>query len=350
MRPPATSATPGRPGKLDVTFATFVRALAAIAVAWIAWQLLAWALVFVLAIFLAVAFDPAVAWLERRGLRRGYGAPLLVAGLLLVCVGFFLLSAASLSEDARQLGTRAMAFRDEVLQRLPAEARPSASWFTSAATWIASLGTALLNGFMAIGVALILTLYLLLDGRRTYDWLVAFAPEHVRPQVHETAHEARKVVGAFIQGNLITSLLAGVCTWVALVFLQVPAALLLAVLAGVLDLIPIIGFFLSAAPAVLLGFAVSPAVALAVAAFYVLYNLVEAYYIQPKVFGRTMCLSDLAVVAAFLVGAQLAGVIGAVIALPLAALYPIVERVWFDRPGLADTADEHARIEAQPEH
>ena len=73
--------------------------------------------------------------------------------------------------------------------------------------------------------------------------------------------------------------------------------------------------------------------ALAVAIFYAPHNVVENYYIQPKVYGRELRLSDLAVIAAFLVGAELGGVLGAVIALPLAAMYPAVERIWFDRPG-----------------
>ena len=164
------------------------------------------------------------------------------------------------------------------------------------------------------------------------------------------SRHARTVVAAYIRGNLITSLLSATVTWIALAAMQVPAALVLALLAGMLDVVPVVGFLLSAAPAVLLGFSVSPAVGLGVALFYVIYNLVENYYIQPKVYGQELQLSDLAVIAAFLVGAELGGVLGAVIALPLAAMYPAVERIWFQRPGGADTADEHQRVQARPEH
>jgi predicted PurR-regulated permease PerM len=114
--------------------------------------------------------------------------------------------------------------------------------------------------------------------------------------------------------------------------------------------VPVIGFILSAAPAVLLGFAVSPMVAFGVALFYILYNVFENYYLQPKVYGRELRLSDLAVIVTFLAGAELGGVLGALIALPLAGLYPVVERIWFDRPDQTDTADEHRRVQAQPEH
>ena len=90
-------------------------------------------------------------------------------------------------------------------------------------------------------------------------------------------------------------------------------------------------------------------VALGVAVFFVLYNLVENYYIAPKVYGRELRLSDLAVVAAFLVGAELGGVLGALISLPLAAMYPAIEQIWFTGPNLADTALAHQRIEAEDE-
>jgi putative heme transporter len=78
--------------------------------------------------------------------------------------------------------------------------------------------------------------------------------------------------------------------------------------------------------------------------------MVENYYIQPKVYGRELQLSDLAVITALLIGGTLGGVLGALIALPVSAVYPSVERIWFDGPSDTDTADEHRRIQAQPEH
>lgn len=338
------------PRGIEITFTTFLRALAAVALAWMCWQLLQWALVFLVAIFLAVALDPLVAGIERRGIRRAVGAPLLVLSLVLAVIALSLFSAATIVQDAQDLGQRLAAFRDTALARVPPLLRQAISSLTPSAQAAAAAGRALTAGAGGLAVALVVTLYLLLDGRRTYRWLAAFATPAARPRVDATAAEARLVIVAFVRGNIVTSVLAGVCAWVVLAALNVPAALLLAMLAGVLDLVPVIGFFLSAAPAVLLGLSVSPAVALGVAAFYVLYNAVEGYYIQPKVFGRELRLSDLAVVTAFLVGAQLGGVLGAVVSLPLAAMYPIIEKTWLTRTAMETTADEHARVERQAEH
>jgi predicted PurR-regulated permease PerM len=335
---------------VDVSFTTFLRALGAVALVWLWWRLWQWVLVFMLAAFLAVALDPAVQWLEKRGVRRTYGTLLIAFSLVLVVAAFIVASGASIAEQTRVLGNRIGEFRQTVLTRIPKELQQAGSSMAPSGESLTGAARAFGGGIAGIGVAFIVTVYLLLDGRRTYRWLVAFVPPPGRPRVEATAACARDVIAAYVRGNVITSVLCAAITWVALAALQVPAALVLALLAGILDFVPVIGFILSAAPAVLLALTVSPVVALAVAAFYVLYNIVENYYIQPKVYGRELRLSDLAVIAAFLVGAELGGVLGAVIALPIAAMYPAVERIWFDRPGETDTADEHRRIEAQPDH
>jgi predicted PurR-regulated permease PerM len=334
---------------VDVSFATFLRALGAVALVWVWFRLWQWVLVFVLAAFLAVALEPAVQWLEKRGVRRSYGALLIALCLVLVVAGFVVASGASIVEQTRVLGNRIGEFRQTVSARIPKELQQAGSSMAPSGESLTRAARAFGGGIAGIAVAFIVTVYLLLDGRRTYRWLLAFVPAASRPRAEATAACAREVIAAYVRGNVITSVLCAVITWIALSAMHVPAALVLALLAGILDFVPVVGFILSAAPAVLLGFTVSPMVALAVAIFYVLYNVVENYFIQPKVYGRELRLSDLAVIAAFLIGAELGGVLGAVLALPIAAMYPAVERIWFDRPGDTDTADEHRRIEAQPE-
>jgi predicted PurR-regulated permease PerM len=335
---------------VEISFATFLRALGAIALAWAWWHLWQWLLVFVVGAMLAVALDPAVRWLEARGLKRAFGAPLLVVSIVLAIGIFIALAAGSLQSGARELGTSLREFRDTVVDDAPAELRQAAAAVAPSAGAFVSAARGLLGGLASIVVALVVTVYLLLDGRRTFYWLMAFVPVRSRKRALDTAECSRHIVAAYIRGNIITSILAAVFTWIALLAMHVPAALLLAVLAGVFDVLPVVGFFLSAAPAILLALTVSPAVAIGVAVFYVGYNMVESYYISPKVYGRELALSDFAVIVAFTVGATLGGVLGALIALPVAAAYPAVENIWFDRPGETDTADEHRRIEAQPEH
>ena len=335
--------------RVDVSFATFLRAIAAAALVWLWWLMWRWVLVFVLAALVAVALDPAVQWLERRGVRRGHGALLTGLAIVLLLAGFGWAAGASIVEQSQLLSARLAEFRDAVWPRVPPSLRQAATSIAPSGQVISGAVRSVVGGVAGVGLALVLTIYLLVDGRRTYAWLLACVPLPHRPRLHETAVAARRVAAAYVKGNVITSVLCAVCTWIVLAILGVPAALVLALLAGLCDFIPVIGFIVSAVPAVLLGAAVSPMVALAVAAFFVLYNLVENYYIQPKVYGHALRLSDVAVIAAFLVGAEVGGVLGALIALPLAAMYPAVERLWFTRPDLADVADTHRRIQDSEE-
>jgi predicted PurR-regulated permease PerM len=306
-------------------------------------------LVAVIGAAIAIAADPAIHWLDRRGLKRGYGAPLLVLGGAALVAGFFALSAASLVADAQLLEQRAIDFYQGVLATLPTSTQRAVGSLAPTPESLLAAGQMALGGVGAVALALVLAVYFLVDGRRTYAWLRAFVPARHRAQVDETAAGACVAIAAYMRGNLITSVIAGAAAFVVLSVLHVPAALLLAVLAFICDFLPVVGLVLSAGPAILLGLMVSPTVAVAVFGYFVAYHVIENYYIGPRVYGGELRLSDLAVIAAFLVGAELGGVLGALVALPLAAIYPVIERVWL-RETRADLPRVHERIEAQPEH
>jgi predicted PurR-regulated permease PerM len=339
-----------RPRRVTITTSTFVRAILAMVVVWVWLRLWQWVLITLIGVALAIAIDPIVSWLDRRGVRRGYGAPLVVLGGSAASVVFFVLSAAALRQDAQILQQRVTAFYESVVGLLPPSAQDALGSLMPSADAFFTAGQLVIGGVASLAVALVLTVYFLIDGRRTYEWLVAFAPPHHRAKVRQTGDGACAAIAAYMRGNLITSGLTAVATWIVLWILGVPAALLLAVLAGVCDFLPVVGIFLSAGPAVLLALMVSPTAAVIVALFFAAYNVLENYYIQPKVYGRALRLSDLAVIGAFLVGAELGGVLGALVALPLAATYPVIERVWFRDSRRPDLAADHQRIEAQEEH
>jgi predicted PurR-regulated permease PerM len=333
-----------------ISSGTFLRAAVAAALVWAWLRLWQWVLIAFIGVAVAVATDPAVRWLERRGMRRPFAAPLLVLGGTCALLAFLVLSAASMRHDARVIEARFTEFHRAVVGTLPPLLQEAVRSFAPTADAFVDVGRTFVGGAAGLGVVLVLAVYFLLDGRRTYHWLAAYAPARSRDKVHETADGAAAAIAAYARGNLITSALSAAATWIVLLVLGVPAALLLAVLAGVCNLLPVVGILLSAGPAILLALTVSPTAAVAVAGFFLLYNVVENYYIQPKVYGTAMELSALAVIGAFLVGAELGGVLGALVALPLAATYPVVERVWFRDTARGDLPREHQRIESQPEH
>lgn len=339
---------------LDVPWRTIVKILSAAIVVWLWLRLWQWILLFVIAVFLAVGLDPLVTWLDKHHIRRAYAAPLVVMSLIVMLFGFGYFAGGELVEQAQLLGGRVSDVRQELTNRLPAwvvEMLPQGSGGGSAlGDYALRFGQSLASGLMSIGIAFILTIYLLLDGRRTYEWLVAFAPQQHRARVRQTAVEGRKAVVAYVRGNALTSLIAAVCAYIFLIAFKVPAPLLLALLTGIFDFVPVIGVFLTAIPMILLALSVSSTAAIATAIFNALYNAVETYYISPKIYGNELRLSSLAVILGFAVGAELGGVVGALISLPIVALYPTIENIWLRDRLAPEVLQDHRRIEQTEEH
>jgi len=351
---------PARRLRVDITGRSILRILVAAALVWTWLRLWQWVLLFVIAAFITVGLDPIVGWLDARRVRRRYGSVLVVVTVAVLLVAFCSLAGAELLSQGKMLGERMDEVQQEITRRVPPDLRQllpqpengkapdqSGGPFTE---YAARLGRAVLNGVLSIAIALVLTVYLLIDGRRTYEWLIAFAPASQRPRVRETAGAARDAVVGYVRGNVITSVIAGVTAYIFLRIVGVPAALLLAVLTALFDLIPVLGIFLTVIPMVLLALTVSTTAAIATIVFNAVYNVFENYYLAPKVYGKEMQLSSLAVILAFAVGAELAGVIGALIALPIAAVYPAVENIWLAERLAPEVARDHRRIEQTGEH
>ena len=179
--------------------------------------------------------------------------------------------------------------------------------------------------------------------------MIAYVPRAHRAKANETVAGVTEAVFAYVAGNLLTLLFAAVFVLVSLTLLKVPGALMLAVLAGVCDFVPIVGFFVALTPAVLVALTISPGTAVAVAGLYGFCSVIENYAIAPKVYGHHLKLSRIAVLLGLSIGAALGGIIGALLALPVVAAYPIVERIWLSESLGKNVLAEHARLERDGE-
>jgi predicted PurR-regulated permease PerM len=339
-------------GSVEVTWRSIARVLVAIALVYCWLQLASLLLLLAVAIILVVTLDPVVRSLEQRGVPRSGAAGLVVLGLLAAILGFAYLASSSLSEQSRLVGVSMTGAANSVLAQLPEPSLKvlnAESGLAAVQSYLAPAGIRLVQGLasalVVFALAAILTLYLLIEGTATYKWLLAFVPRQHREKVALTADECQRVIRGYVAGNLATSSFAVIFVFIALTVLRVPAALLLAVLAGICDFVPVLGFAVSSVPAIVLALTVSPTVGVAVAGLYLLYHTAENYVIAPWVYGDRLRLSNVAVVLAFAVGAELAGIVGAVIALPIAAAYPAIERIWLKQTLGKDVIREHAEIE-----
>lgn len=354
--------TAGRPDdpepprrSLELPFATIGKVIFVGFLLWAFFKLSTVIMLMLVAIVLAIAFEPLVEALERLRLPRWAASTLVVFAVLAAVGGFLVLSGASLASQGRLVLTRLLEIEKDLVRRLPpylargVRGRGAAPDASELAGYAMAIGAAVANALLMIAIASILTLYLLIDGRRTWEWVVAYVPPRNRLRAQQTAEAARKAVRSYVAGNVATSIFASVVVFVALSLLHVPAALLLALLAGVCDFVPVLGFAVSAIPAILLALTVSTGTGIAAAAVYLAYHLAENYFIGPKVYGGQLRLSNLAVLLAFAAGAELWGVVGALLALPVAAMYPVVEEIWLGKYLGRHAVETHKRLDREAE-
>jgi predicted PurR-regulated permease PerM len=151
-----------------------------------------------------------------------------------------------------------------------------------------------------------------------------------------TAERIRRVSGdcatsvtGYISGNLLISFICGLLTYVVLLIAGVPFAGLIALFVGIADLMPLVGATIGGAVAVLAGFLHSVPAGIAVLVFFVLYQQLENHLLQPLVFARTVKLNPLTVIVAILIGVELLGILGALLAIPVASMVQVILRdVW----------------------
>jgi predicted PurR-regulated permease PerM len=338
---------------VHLPLSTIAKVLLTLFALWAIYELGAVIALVLIAVVMAIALEPLVAWLEARRVARWVAATVTVFAIVACLVLFIAVCGSSLAAQSRQVLQRIGSVQRDVVDRLPPAVAKAVQgtrlWpdASSVATYAVMIGTLLVDAVVGAVVAFILTIYFLIEGRRTWQWLVAYVPQRNRARVQETADAACEAVLHYVAGNVATSVFAAITVLVALTALHVPAALLLALLAGLCDFVPVLGFIVSAVPAVLLALMVSPATAFAVAAIYVAYHLAENYVIGPKVYGGRLRLSNLAVLLAFAAGAELFGIVGALLALPVAAMYPCVEDIWLRGYLARDAADTHRKIERE---
>jgi predicted PurR-regulated permease PerM len=142
------------------------------------------------------------------------------------------------------------------------------------------------------------------------------------------AHQIYRTVGGYVTGNLLISVIAGTSATIVLLLLGVPFAVALGVLVAILDLIPLAGATLAAIIVTLVALLHSLPAGIVVAIFFIVYQQLENHLLQPVVYGRTVQLSPLIVLISILIGAEVAGVLGALGAIPIAGAFQIVIVDW----------------------
>ena len=356
---PAPVENPARDPRVElhIPFTTILKVLLTATLVWAVIRLVPELLLLLFALLLAMALSPVVEWFERRGLSRPLAVFAVATLLAVLAVGFLLFVVPPLASQLGALAGNYPAFRARAAHDLSSGSPflkqvalqvvdlPLSPEIAASLKQPLAWGQVAVISVTAAALLFVLVLYLLIDGKRTYAWLLAYVPRRHRSKMRRMLPEVSEVVVGYVQGQLLTSILYGLFAFAVLSLLRVPAALPLALFAAICDVIPVLGVVLSTIPAALLALTVSPLTAGAVVALYLLYHLLENTVIVPRVYGKRLRLSSLVVMITLIVGGSLFGIAGAILVLPIVAAYPIVERIWLQSYLSDDVLDDHSALE-----
>ena len=281
---------------------------------------------------LAIGFQPAIGWFERRGIRRGLGLALVLMGFLVVFGGLLALAVPLIITQATEIVAELPVVIEQLQQGDGLVARIAgmidldqftATGGTDPATLLDLAGgvAGFVFNFLTV---LLVTPYFAMSMPGIKRWLVRLLHPAHREDFLRLLGESTDLMANFIVGNLIVSVIAGVVTWVGLTIIGVPYALALAAWVAITDLIPVLGAVLGAVGVAAVAYVEGPEALLWSVVLLVGYQQLENFVIAPRVMNKAVDLSPASVIIALMVGGSLAGLVGALLALPLAALIKIV--------------------------
>lgn len=289
------------------------------------------------ALFLTLALNPLVEWLVRRGLRRALAVTMVFLGLagVFVAVGFLVVppvaeQGGALAQSAPDylnslLNNRVVKDLDShyhVVQSFQHEFQKrvtDSNFMSQVFGGVLGAGRAVLTGFFAFFTVLILTLYFLASLPQIKHAAYAMVPASRRPRFISLSEEIMRRVGSYAIGQVAVATVNAICSWIMMTIVGTPYAAVLAVAVGLLGLVPLVGASLGAAVVCTVAFFDEPKKAVIALVYYVVYQQIENYVVAPRIMQRTVSVPGAITIIAALIGGTLLGMLGALLAIPVAA-------------------------------
>jgi predicted PurR-regulated permease PerM len=310
-------------------------------VVWIARHVITWMLI---SLFLALALNPLVGLIQRRAhLARGpaIGVAYLLVAVAIVGIGYtfvpklvdevngFVQAVPGYVHDVTH-GRGRLGFLEtkyHIVEKVREQVnKGGASRLLGLSGTAISITKSIISLVAATVTIVFLTFFLLLEGGAWMERIYSLLPEESQPRWRKVGDDIYRTVGGYVTGNLLISIIAGASITVVLLILGVPYAVALGLLVAFLDLIPLAGATIAGIIVAVVAFLHSVPAGIVAVAFFVVYQQVENHVLQPVIYGRTVQLSPLTVLVAVLVGAELAGILGALAAIPVAGAIQVIIR------------------------
>jgi predicted PurR-regulated permease PerM len=341
--PPAPDApVPVTKVQVELPVATILKVLVTIGAILLLSQI--WPILFLVLVGLLIAMvlERPVSWLQERGLPRGFAIAAVLAGATGLVALVLAFVTPGLVTQVRTFWVQLPVYIESALawtaNRWPDFYEQAVAWAETQqqeltpgsldVRGVLSQGLDLISSFGNVIVVLIIAVYILADQGQSLQGAYELMPPRYARKLRRTIPAVARVVNGYVTGQAINSTLFALFTLILLTALDVPSATVLAIIAAIGDAIPQVGVFLATIPAVLLALTQSVQTALIVAIAYGVYQLVENYITSPRVFSTTLQLRPLVTLVAILIGGKLLGLVGVLLALPVAAAIPAVIEIW----------------------
>ncbi|MBU1136995.1 AI-2E family transporter [Patescibacteria group bacterium] len=289
-------------------------------------------LIVVVSVIIATAATGPVNWLQNRRVPRLLGVIFIYLLLLLLLASVIALVFPLLSEQVRQLSSNFPGFLEKInlnlrewwggyqiegnLQSFLSQVGSKISDSTSS---VFSTIVSLFGGIFSAAVILVISFYLTVQEKGIKRFFISLTPQNHQQYVSDLIERIEAKIGGWLRGQLLLMLIVGLLVYLGLTLLGVKYALTLALIAGILEIVPYVGPIISAVPGIILAFLQAPVLGFLVFILYVVVQQLENYIILPQVMKKTVGLNPIVIIIAMLIGAKLAGVLGIILSVPLTA-------------------------------
>lgn len=322
---------------ISISTGTFLKAVLIVLGLWFLWFIREIVAMFVVAIMLASIIDPFADWFAKKRIPRGL-AVLIVYTVLLALASVIVLALVpivieqsgqlieNLSASSASLIDSFVQFqqRHQFLESLTSGLESFQQNLNASANSVFSTVKGFFGGLAALLIVLVLAFYMVVEENSMRRYFMTLAPAEYQPYLVQLLKKMQIKIGAWLRGQIILGLVIGLAVYIGLKLLGVPYALLLAIIAGLFEIIPYVGPIVSLIPAAIIGFAQSPVLGAAVVVLYLIIQQAENNVLVPKIMQKVTGLSPILSIAALLVGVKVGGVVGAILAVPLATMIAVV--------------------------
>ncbi|MFA6304987.1 MAG: AI-2E family transporter [Patescibacteria group bacterium] len=303
-------------------------------------------LILLVALILTAAFNPSVDWLHKHRIPRGLGILIIYAVFFATLSTAFILIIPPISREVTQLSENFPFYYEKISASFQSFSSISKSTATEqvqnglntlgqnlpqALSNVASTIFDVFGGLFSAILVLVITFYLIVQEEAMKGFIKLLTPDKIQPYLVRMLNQIQLKMGLWLRGQIILSLVIFTMVFIGLTILGVPYALVLAFLAGLLEVVPFIGPLVAAIPAVFFAFMQSPIMGISVIILFVVVQQLENNLIVPKIMSKAVDLNPLVVILAVLVGAKLGGIIGALLAVPVAAGLSVFIRDFMDK-------------------